>query len=242
MNKFCTGFLFLLFCIPLYSAKESSTKESNDCCFRIWEKHNPSWYIGVGGFVNDSLSGKSFSVVTAKTGNVGAINAITYDTSHPAIGFQGLIGYNFNKVTAFEFKYLQTVWPDKFFVRNIDKPDDPFLLNHQLDFKIYQIAFGPSTLLAFPISSYFAPYFKGGFYIFHYHRKKTYDSKFNQPTTKTLETNFWNARFILGYGIRSQLTKHFGLRLEYECTVNPIIDTLGKITQGNIGLISYFIF
>lgn len=241
MNKLWGFFLSILFSASFCSASECSICCCDEC-FRIWEKCNPSWYVGVAGFVNDSLSGNSLSITTARVGNLGAINTVTYDTDRPGIGFQGIIGYNFNKVVAFELKYLQTVWANTFFVRNIDQPDDPLDLNHQLDFELCQLAFGPSTLLALPFSPCFAPYFKGGAYIFHYHRDRKYDPKFNEPTMKTLKTDFWDARFIVGYGIRSQLTCWFGLRLEYECTINPAIDTIGKIMQGNLNLITYFCF
>ena len=198
--------------------------------------------MGFAPFVNDALTGRSSTIETAQVGNVGALHTNTYDTQSPGVGFQGVVGYMVNEIISFEVKYSQTVWPNKFFFRAIDKPDDPFFLNNELDFKLHQISFGPSTLIAIPITKYFAPCFKGGISTYRHKRLKAYNPKYTQPTTATLSSSFWDIRFLIGYGIRSQITESFGVRLEYECAMNPTISKSGKVTQGNLNLLTYFSF
>lgn len=227
-------------CMARVSAQDVSSADAEN--FRFWQAHNPSWYIGGGGIVNDSLTGVSSTIVTNRVGNEGTTNTSSYGTKNPGWGYVVYAGYNANKIIACEFKFSQTVVANKFHVRTLDIPDSPIPLNNQLDYKLKQITFGPATLVSIPINQYFMPYFKGGVYAFRFSKDKSYSPLYTQPTTENMDSIYWDFRLILGYGIRSQFTDHFGMRLDYECATNPIVNTHVDLTQGNLALSVYFTF
>lgn len=228
-------------CLLSAEVKDSaSTQEAND--FHIWESNNPNWYIGGGGFVNDTIDTRINGVETSRIGNLGSVETTTIHTHSPAWGYLAYAGYDLNKIVALEMKFSQSVVSNKYFLREIEVPDSPIQYNSQLNYHFKQIAFGPAALFSLPISQYFMPYVKAGMYAFYVKSTKDFDPMYTQPTTATMKTSYWVMKFIIGCGVRSNLTDWLGLRLDYECVTNPILSTTDKLVQGNLSLSAYFMF
>ncbi len=228
-----------LFALPLLVIALLSADETQP--WRIWEMHEPQFYFGGSGFMNDNPVSRSVTYEPITIGSDDIIFNILYKTTAAAFGYQVFTGMQINPVVAVEFKFMQTLAPFEFYVNTFYNPDD-LSIGGNLYFKIKQIVFGPTTLIHLPISKYFTPYFKGGAYTFYWMRHRHYDETRNAPTVQPMHSDYWAIRVALGYGIKSQISKHFGLRLEYECPTNPIIDTQLKLLEGNLNLAGYFTF
>jgi hypothetical protein len=211
---------------------QDKKKENND--FRFWEENDPMWYVGFGGFAWNELTQVGTTTNFEVRDSVRSVRQNDFNQNQPGAGFIGMVGYQVNKVASFEMFYQQTAWDQKSTDTNTHTPD-----THSLDTKsiitFKQLDFGPRTLIAVPIHDYFAPYFMAGFLVGYRKGERNYDETKPQPTTATNSENTWGLSYIQGYGIRSQMTEYFGMRIEYMNTYEVPFDS-------TINLIAYFSF
>lgn len=237
MRYFLGAILFTLSSF-LYANQHSSQMKDD---YKFWEKHNPNWYLGSAAFVGDQLSAHSKNALESEVVNQTSFIFTTFKTHAVSVGYQIYLGYNVNPLLAAEVKFLQAVGPYKFTL-NENFVSDPLDFQNEKHYQMKQIAFGPALLFSIPISRYFSPFFKGGVYAFRYHREYHYVAANTPPTTNDLKATYWDIRFIQGFGIKSQVAKWLDFRLEYECAINPILDTRLKLIMGNLNFGAAFNF
>lgn len=218
----------------LFSTLQAEEKpEQKD--FRFWEHKDSNWYIGASGFIEDAVTGRSSNAIEYEVADVLSVLTTKYKSTAVGSGYQVYVGYNVNPIIGVEMKFSQVVGPYKFFIER-DYVADPLGFSDKRNFDLKQIAFGPATLVSIPISDYFTPYFKGGFFVFYYDRTFKYTPENSPPTLSPLKARYWDIRFIQGFGIKAKIINHLGIRLEYECASNPIIDNQVKLIQGDLNL------
>ena len=182
--------------------------------FKILQAINPAFYVAFGGEINEQLSKRD--IQSSFTGGAAPDSQTSEEKqTRPAIGFLGIAGYQLNEMLSFELYYAGSAWPQKNTLSET-LTVDTFGQSSKSNKKAMYLQFGPRTLLALPIHKCFSPYVLAGL-SFGYHRTKTtFESGgiFNAPTTGNDKTNTWHILYGQGYGIRSQLTTNFGMRLE----------------------------
>jgi len=196
-------------------SKHKGSKVKEQPSFKIFEPINPAFYLAFGGTIGESLSHKRTSAQFTNRGVLLDTQTDDSKQTSPAIGFLGIAGYQLNEIVSFEVYYAESAWDLKrtdtttFLTDNLGESTRSKRESKQLDF-------GPRTILALPIHKYFAPYFMAGLSAEYYREKQSYDGSFgpNQPVTSTQVLTTWKLFYGQGYGVRSQITKNFGLRLE----------------------------
>jgi opacity protein-like surface antigen len=187
-------------------------KENND--FRFWEENDPMWYAGFGGLVLSEFTFDSDDTNFELHDSTTAVKTRNNKQKQPGVGFAGVIGYQVNKVISFEMFYAQTAWNRKF-ESDTDFNPNSFSLDSKDKIEEKGLVFGPRTLVAIPISKWFAPYFIGGFIVGYDKLQSKWSDDRSQPSTNTRTATSWKAAYAQGYGIRSHFTDNMGVRLEY---------------------------
>ena len=203
--------------------------------FKILQAINPAFYVAFGGEIQEQLSQRN--IESSFTGGAAPDSQTVEDKQTcPAIGFLGIAGYQLNEMLSFELYYAGSAWSQKNTLSET-LTTDTFGQSSKSNSKTMYLHFGPRTLLALPIHKCFSPYVMAGLSFGYYRTKTTFESGgvFNSPTTGNDKAYSWHIQYGQGYGIRSQLTKNFGMRLE--------IYTLGfNACTSAANLIAYYSF
>lgn len=233
MLKLHSTFLLLMICCGALFAQEHQLPEKEN---KPWVFNDPSWYVIGGAIVYDYPYVSSIAAVEVFDPSERDILTAEVFSTQAGYGYQALIGYNANRYVGVEFEFLQFAAPKKY--TSTTTYTDPSTAGSLAYYNTKYLAFGPATLFYLPLSQYFSPYLKFGMYTYYY------SNYWNAVTLNisNLYTKSWNIRMIIGYGIRSLFTKHFGLRLEYECPTNQLMNNSGTLIHGDLSLGAIFSF
>lgn len=197
-----------------YSRKERKRQEQQEqFLFNISKPIDSAFYLAFGGTVGGALSQKDTTTgYQQRVDQLDTEQDVIKQTS-PYVGFMGIAGYRLNNILSTEFYYSESAWDFKrqetklFTLDLLSESNKRIIERKQLDF-------GPRVIVALPISKYFSPYFMSGLMVEFFKETRKFSKNYYRPTTIKETGTTWKLMYAQGFGLRSQITKNFGMRLE----------------------------